>query len=95
MSVRIPIAGNPLSPRPSGIMSFVLGLGAHLVQNGTDVEYLCAGGEGDTAGGRLVSIAPEGSGNSVSHATSLGMFGPLRARLVRYTSRTRSCMPGR
>lgn len=61
MRVCIPIAGDPANPRPSGIISFATGLGSYLTRRGVDVEFLCAGGQGEIAGCKLTSIAPEGS----------------------------------
>lgn len=55
MRVCIPIAGNPSSPRPSGILSFAIGLGKFLADHDIPVEFLSAGGRGD---GRNIRITP-------------------------------------
>ncbi len=43
MHVMIPIAGDPRSPRPSGIINYVRGLGSYLARQGIPTEYLGTG----------------------------------------------------
>lgn len=72
MRVSIPIAGNPLSPRPSGIMSFVLGLARYLVKYGVPVELL---GTGESREGepQITGIAPDGC-TEWAFAAALGRY---------------------
>lgn len=62
MSVVIPVSGDPANPRPSGIMSYSLGLGEYLSRGGFDVEYLCLGQSRQRAHMKMTAVSENASG---------------------------------
>jgi len=62
MRVMIPIAGDPRSPRPSGIINYVRGLGSYLARQGIPTEYLGTGPAHREGLLSFTSILPRASG---------------------------------
>ena len=52
----VPVAGDPLSPRPSGILSYASGLGRYLADSGIEVEFLAAGPHSSNGVMKVVGI---------------------------------------
>ena len=62
MRVMIPIAGDPRSPRPSGIINYVRGLGSYLAGQGIATEYLATGPANREGLLSYTSILPHATG---------------------------------
>ena len=73
MRVVIPVSGNPLSPRPSGIMAFSFGLAGYLKKRGHTVEFLCVGSATPDSAFQLTPVAARVRGE-VGFALALRKF---------------------